>query len=68
MVEDRPLAPRNGGGMHADGVEFPDRWDLLELFRTTAGPEMPNGALVMVAVDCVGDGSGDGYSEPDPRW
>ncbi len=68
IVEERPLEPSSGGGIGIDGVDFADRWDVIESFRKTDGPGDPKGALVSANVEWVGDGKGDGCSGSDsPR-
>lgn len=66
MVEDRPLEPRNGGGMDVDGVEFPDRCDVTESLRKRDAPGKPKGGLVGARLERVGDGNGDRCLGSDP--
>ena len=59
-VEDLPRRPVRDGGTWRDGVDAPDRWDTVDSFPNTAGPEDPCGAFVKAAVEWVGEGIGDG--------
>jgi len=59
IVEDLPLIPNRGGASDTEGVDAPERADIIDSLRTTDGPGEPKGALVRARMDCVGLGNGD---------